>query len=296
MSRDDDVYQPLKPSHAMRREIRGVNYFVRTWGAESAPPLIMLHGTRDTSVTFQFVIDAMAQEWRVIVPDWRGHGHTVSTAHAWFHDYLADLDALLEWLFPAQAVDIVGHSLGGNVASVYAGLRPDRVRRLVSLDAFGINPLRESEFPDLLLGWLDGAHAAATPPTYRSIAQMAEKLCSSNRRLSPDKAVFLALNLSRPVHGGGFTWQFDVARRRSMPTFHSLGEWVACWQRITARKLWVAAADPMPGTVRSNAESFAFVSDHIDPDSLVFLPDTGHNLQHDSPLQLAGIIERFLSD
>jgi len=290
----DERYRPRKPSTAVRRNIRGVDYFVRSWGPESARPLVMLHGTRDSSVTFQFLVDALRGEWRILAPDWRGHGQSPFATHAWFHDYLADLDALLDWLLPDQPVDLVGHSLGGNVASVYAGLRPGRVRHMVSLDAFGINPLTEEEFPDLLLGWIQSDSAATAGPRYASIEQMAQKLCASNRRLRPDQAAFLAANLSRPLTDGGYTWQFDVVRRRSMPTFHTLGEWVACWQRITAATLWVAASDAMPKTVRANVESFAFVSKHIDPNCLVFLPDTGHNLHHDAPQALAPMIERFL--
>jgi len=290
----EEAYRPVKQSNALRGNIRGVDYFVRSWGPASARPLVLLHGTRDSSVTFQFLVDTLAQERRILAPDWRGHGQSPFPAHAWFHDYLADLDALLDWLLPGQAVDIVGHSLGGNVASVYAGLRPDRVGHMVSLDAFGINPLIDDEFPDLLLGWIQSERFAGTTPRYASIEQMAQKLLASNRRLRPDQAAFLAANLARPLPDGGFTWQFDAVRRRSMPTFHTLGEWVACWQRITARKLWVAASDPMPKTVRANADSFALVTKTIEPDSLVFLPDTGHNLHHDAPVALAAIVERFL--
>lgn len=290
----EEAYRPLKPATALRRNVRGVEYFVRSWGPASARPLVMLHGTRDSSVTFQFLVDALGQERRILAPDWRGHGQSPFPTHAWFHDYLADLDALLNWLLPDQAVDLLGHSLGGNVASVYAGLRPGRVRHMVSLDAFGINPLTEEEFPDLLLGWIQSDRAVAAGPRYASIEQMAQKLCASNRRLHADQAAFLAANLSRALPDGGYGWQFDVVRRRSMPTFHTLGEWVACWQRITARTLWVAASDAMPKTVRANPESFAFVTKHISPDALVFLPDTGHNLHHDAPLALAAIVEGFL--
>jgi pimeloyl-ACP methyl ester carboxylesterase len=79
-----------------------------------------------------------------------------------------------------------------------------------------------------------------------------------------------------------------------MPTLHTQGEWIACWRGITAPKLWIAAADPLPGSLRSDPKAFAFMCDHIGPESLIFLPDTGHNLHHDAPLQLAQVIEKFL--
>jgi pimeloyl-ACP methyl ester carboxylesterase len=268
---------------------------VRSWGSESSPPLVLLHGIRDTSITFQFLVDAFKADWRILAPDWRGHGLTTCTAHAWFHDYLGDLDALLEVLLPREAVALVGHSLGGNVASVYAGLRPDRVSHLVSLDGFGILGPSESTFAALLSNWLRSEQSAMATKRYPSIEHMALKLTEANSRLSPGKALFLAHNLSRPLADGAWTWQFSGAMRRSMPTLHSLQEWVACWRRITAARLWVAAADPLPGTVRSDPDAFAFMCDHIGYDSVTFLPDTGHNLHHDAPAPLARLIEGFLS-
>ena len=293
---DDEAYSPLELSHTARYDIRGVSYLVRKWGLDSAPPLVLLHGNRDTSTTFQFLVDSLKGSWRIIAPDWRGHGQSHCESHSWLHDYVADLDSLLHTLVPNQAVDLVGHSLGGNIASVYAGLCPERVRHLVSLDAFGTLAPSEAGIADLLGDWLRSAHSKPAHKRYHSTTQMAEKLCSTNGRLSWDKALYLALNLSRPLADGGFAWQFDGVRRRSMPTFHTLREWTACWSRITAPTLWVAAADALPGTVRSNPEAFAFVCERIGPNSLVFLPDSGHNMHHDAPAPLADIIEKFLSD
>jgi pimeloyl-ACP methyl ester carboxylesterase len=291
---DKEAYQPLKLSQELRFDIRGVNYLVRTWGPDSAPPLVVLHGIRDTSHTFQFLVDALKGDWRIFAPDWRGHGQTFCAGHHWFHDYLADLDVLLDVLLPGQPVDLVGHSLGGNVAGVYAGLRPDKVRHLVSLDAFGILARSEAEFPKLLSSWLRSDRPSDAHKRYQSIEQMTQKLCSANPRLSRDKALYLARNLSRPLADGSLTWQFAYGRRRSMPTLHTLGEWIACWREITAPKLWIAAADPLPGSLRSDPTAFAFMRAHIEPESLIFLPDTGHNLHHDAPRPLAEVIERFL--
>jgi pimeloyl-ACP methyl ester carboxylesterase len=291
----DDAYKPLKLPQTARHDIRGASYMVRSWGDASAPPLVLLHGTRDASASFQFLVDSLKGNWRIIAPDWRGHGQTQNTVvGSWFHDYLADLDALLEALFPNQPVDLVGHSLGGNVASVYAGLRPDKVRHMISLDAFGVVPLNEAQVRDEVLNWLQSARRTPPHKRYHSVAEMAHKLCASNRRLSWDKALYLAANMSRPLAGGGFTWQFELVLRRSTQTLHTLGEWIACWQKIMAPKLWIASADGLPGTVRADPKLFAEVKSIIDPGSVQVLADTGHNLHHDAPVLLAAMIERFL--
>src|SRR6516165_822812 len=132
------MYLPRKASSGFFLDLRGLRIFVRSWGTEGEP-LILLHGGQDASPTFQFMVDCFERDWRIFAPDWRGHGKSERAPQGyWFPDYIADLDALLEALFPGRPVPLVGHSLGGNAACIYAGLRHERVSRLVSLDGFGL--------------------------------------------------------------------------------------------------------------------------------------------------------------
>jgi pimeloyl-ACP methyl ester carboxylesterase len=290
----NDAYQPAKASRTGRFEVRGLEYAVRFWGPESAPPLMLLHGMRDTSATFQFLVDALKHTWRIVAPDWRGHGHTQSAMQGyWFHDYLADLEALVDTLFPEGSLALVGHSMGGNVAGVYAGLRPEKVSHMISIDGFGMLGPTPAEFRDRLSKWMRQGRNALQK-RYETLDDMARKLSAANSRLSWDKALFLAASLSRPLPEGGFTWQFDVVDRRSMPTMHALEEWIACWQCISAPRLWVAATDARPGTLPSDLHAFAAVMQHISEGCCVRIPQTGHNVHHDRPDELAAIIERFV--
>jgi pimeloyl-ACP methyl ester carboxylesterase len=124
---------------------------------------------------------------------------------------------------------------------------------------------------------------------------MAKALQRANPRLTEDKALYLAANSARASHPEGYTWLFDSTTRRSIPTFHSLDEWIACWKRIEAPTLWVASSDPLVGSVRADTHAFQYVLEHIGLDRLVIMPNTGHNLHHDAPGPLAGLIERFLT-
>lgn len=290
----DEAYRPIKPSRTVTCDVRGLKYAVRIWGADSAPAFMLLHGTRDSSPTFQFLVDALRGSWRIVSPDWRGHGQTESAHRGqWFHDYLADLDVLVQALFPDGPLSLVGHSLGGNVASIYAGLKPEKVKRMVSIDGFGMIPIEPADFRNLLSHWIDGRRIPKSK-RYASVSEMADKLIAANRRLTRDKALFLAGSMSRALDDGGFTWQFDLVDRRSMPTMRALEEWAACWRCISADRLWVTASDPRPGTVASDPKAFAWVVEQIGENSLVRLPETGHNVHHDSPAALAAIIEPFL--
>lgn len=144
--------------------VRGVKYNVRRWGSENGRPILFLHGTRDSSITFQFVVEHLQGDWSVVAPDWRGHGQSqwVSQGY-WLHEFVADLDVLAGTLFEGRAGPIVGHSLGGNIAGVYAGLRPERLSHLISLDGFG--PLVDRvpvDVKEMLSNLLAVPHASRT--------------------------------------------------------------------------------------------------------------------------------------
>ena len=127
------MYQVLQPSRSEYVPVRTQSYHVRMWGTPrpGTPPLVLLHGWMDVSASWQFVVDALAQQRHVIAPDWRGFGLTqgppVDTY--WLADYLGDLDFLLDHYAADTPVDLVGHSMGGNIAMLYAGVRPARIRR-----------------------------------------------------------------------------------------------------------------------------------------------------------------------
>jgi pimeloyl-ACP methyl ester carboxylesterase len=249
---------------------------------------------RDTSATFQFLVDALRDSWRIVAPDWRGHGLTHAAPQGvWFHELLADLEALLRAWSPNDPVRLVGHSLGGNVAGVYAGVRPDRVSHVVSIDGFGVPGTNPAVLASLLSRWLR-TDPAPRPKRYSSVTNMARKLAEANRRLTWDKALYLAAHSSRRLEEDGFAWQFYLPDRRSLPTLHSLEEWIACWGAIRARALWIVPADARPGTVGADAEAFAQVSHALGDGSLVRIADTGHNVHHDAPGALAAVIESFL--
>ena len=153
------MYQAKRHFRSEYVPIRNLQYHVQIWG-EPAPgktPLVMVHGWMDVAASYQFVVDAFSQDHYVIAPDWRGYGKTPSGGadNFWFPDYLADLDFLLDHYAPATPVNLVGHSMGGNIVMLYAGVRPERIRRLVNLEGFGMPATKPSQAPGRYAKWMD---------------------------------------------------------------------------------------------------------------------------------------------
>lgn len=189
---------PTKPATSEFHLVRNLRYHVRCWGDAAAPKLFLLHGWMDVSASFQFLVDCFSREWHVIAPDWRGFGLSEWARDGyWFPDYYADLDALLNIYQPDSPVKLVGHSMGGNVACTYAGVRPQRVDKLVSLEGFGAKRTSAGDAPARYARWLD---QLAAPPTFRpypSFEAVADRMRKNNPRLTAERAQYLATHWAR---------------------------------------------------------------------------------------------------
>ena len=286
--------------------IRGLDYHVRSWGEANAPKLFMLHGWMDVGASFQFLVDALKRDWHVIAPDWRGFGLSEWSADGyWFADYIADLDALLDHFTPREPVQLVGHSLGGNIVMLYAGIRPQRVARVVSLEGFGIPAESPDIAPDKFARWLD---ALKNPPSfrpYRSLAAVADQLQKNNPRLSRDKAEFLAAHWAKSQPDGGARLNSDPRHKLPFPTVYRMEEVLAIWKRVSAPVLWVAATESfIPKWLDAHPEGEAATDSlgeirarlaHVPHGELVTIGEAGHMLHLDRPEAVAAAIEPFLA-
>jgi pimeloyl-ACP methyl ester carboxylesterase len=296
------IYHPRRPPRDRFLTLRGLRHHLLHWGEPQAgqPPLVMLHGWMDVAASFQFVVDAFADEREVIAMDWRGFGLSDNSGadSYWFPDYLGDLDALLADLSPGAPVDLLGHSMGGNVVMSYAGVRPGRIRRLVNLEGFGLPDVAPAAAPERLAKWLDEIAEPATLRPYATLADVAARLMKTNRRLSADKAAWLAGHWSRPVEGG-FELLADPAHKRTNPVLYRRAEVLACWQRISAPTLWVEGSDDGLRQFwgsrypREEFESRLAVVPQLER---AVIADAGHMLHHDQPEALAAQLSRFLAD
>jgi pimeloyl-ACP methyl ester carboxylesterase len=292
----------MKPSRSEFLPVRGLRYHIRHWGEEGAPKLFMLHGWMDVAASFQFVVDCLQKEWHVIAPDWRGFGLTESpgTDTYWFPDYLADLDAILRHYAGEAAVDVMGHSMGANVAGIYAGARPERIARFVNLEGFGLPTTHPGQAPGRYRKWMDELLSPPALRSYASQAEVAARLQKNNPRLRDDRAAFLAQHWSRQNAAGQWEILGDPAHKLSSPVMYRVEEVMACWQKISAPVLWVEANDTdvwrwMGPRDEARKEIDRRIS-HIPRVRQEMIMDAGHMLHHDQPERLAQLAEAFLAE
>jgi pimeloyl-ACP methyl ester carboxylesterase len=287
----------LRSSESLFFPVRGLRYHVRRWGRDGAPKIVLLHGWMDVSASFQFLVDALRGDWDVYAPDWRGYGLTEwgKADCYWFPDYLADLDFLLERI-DAAPVNLVGHSLGGNVAALYAGARPARVRRLVNLEGFGMPSTRPEDAPRRYARWLDELRERPGLRPYASFDELAERLKKGNPRLGNDKASFLARHWGREAQEGGVVLRGDPAHKIVNPVLYRYDEVRATWRQVSAPVLWVEAAESdTPGRMKLDAAQLVERRSAFANLRYEVLKDAGHMLHHDQPEALARLLEEFLS-
>ena len=310
------MYQAKRLFRSEFVPIRKLQYHVQIWG-ESAPgktPLVMVHGWMDVAASYQFVVDALSHDHYVIAPDWRGFGLTPGGAqqdvgdyrggvdHFWFPDYLADLDFLLDHYAPGVQVNLVGHSMGGNVAMLYAGSRPERIRRLINLEGFGMPATTPDEAPGRYAKWFDHLkelhRGELDLKAYASLEGVAQRLMKTNPRLGADKARWLAQHWARQDAQGRWCILGDPAHKVHNGQLYRVDEVLEIYKRIGMPVLAVEASDnsmEMWWKGKFTLAQFHKRLKAVPQVEIAHITDAGHMLHHDQPEQLAALIDRFIA-
>ena len=284
------------PRHETVR-IRGLDAHLTRWGPAPVdePPIFLLHGWQDTGDTFQFMVDEFTRDWPLMALDWRGFGRSEWPAGGyWFPDYLADLDALLALFSPGAPVRLIGHSMGGNIASLYAGVRPDRVRSVVNLEGFGMPRTSPQEAPGRVRKWLDELKSMPALKEYESFEQLAHIIRARYPRLDAARAAFVAQSWARSEANGRIRLLGDPRHRHVNPVLYKREDAEACWREIRAPVLMMLGEEsellPKLGHAGSE-EAFRAVMPGVE---FARVPGAGHMLHLERPELVAPLAEAFL--
>jgi pimeloyl-ACP methyl ester carboxylesterase len=290
-----DSYLPRRAPQSVDLTVRGLRHHVTCWPGGDPEPVFLLHGWMDTGDTFQFLVDALPDRYTFVAPDWRGFGRSAWPADGyWFADYYADLEALLDHFAPGLAVTLVGHSMGGNIASLYAGIRPGRVRRVVCIEGFGLSRTTPGQAPGRYREWLDQVREPPKFARFPSLQSFAHLLARRNPRLTPQRAAFIAAAWTEQLPDGSVQVRSDPAHKRVNPVLYRREEAEACWREVAAPVLYVIAeqSDFLPRLgADGQPENMARLIRRLEP---CVIADASHMVHHERPGELAQAIAAFL--
>lgn len=280
----------------------GVRLQLHEWGDPGGSPLLLCHGMFDHSRSFATLAPLLAERFRVIAFDARGHGDSDwADAYAWPAD-IRDIGNILQWL--DEPAHLVGHSKGGGQATDAAVYYPERVRQVVNIDGFGPPdeplglphiPPRELSLSDRFAMFLDKQRRnASQPPAWRpthDFEELVKRRRTQNPRLDPEWLRYFLYFAARRSQDG-WRWKADPQLA------HGFGPWQADW----IAPLWQHLRAPLLAVVGTEADTWGPLPDDLLERRLEYVPElsrakvegTGHFVHMERPRQTADILLDFL--
>jgi len=216
-----------------------------SWGDPDAPPLIAVHGWLDNAASFNAIAPMLAEHFHVLAVDLPGHGHSHHRPAGESYellDYARDLAFLVEGQI-GQPVSLVGHSLGGIVAGLYAASRPQWVQRLIMIDSLGPMVGEPEAFPGQLGKALERMvnGSRGEPPSYSTLDEAIQARMGGRIPLSREAAEQI---VPRNLNPQGPPWQWRTDPRLRYPSMHKLeeAEVQACLKAVECPALVVLAS------------------------------------------------------
>ncbi|PEQ10641.1 alpha/beta hydrolase [Novosphingobium sp. PC22D] len=260
------------------------------WGNTDAPPLILQHGGRDHCRSWDWVADELRRDWHVIAPDLRGHGDSQWSpeGHYGMDAFVYDFAQLVHTLGYEQ-VTIVSHSLGGNIATRFTGLYPDKVAKLVNIEGLGPpqdHPMQAGPTADRLREWIAGKRAASgrVPRRYDTLRAAYERMKAENSFLTDEQARHLTIHGASRNEDGTWAWKFDNYLNVWNATDIPYEEKTALWRDIACPVLLLWGKDSFAASPAGDGRL-----DNFRDATLIEYEGAGHWLHHDQ-------FDRFMTD
>lgn len=267
------------------------------WGNPAAPPLILLHGGRDHSRSWDWTAEALRDRWHIIAPDLRGHGDSDWSPDG---DYglmanLYDLAQLIHQLKLAP-VTIVAHSWGGAIALRYAGVYPENVCKIVAIEGLGPSPRMLAEraarpIAERIRTWVDEKRASAgrTPRRYATLDDAFTRMKEENDHLSDEQARHLTIHGVSQNEDGTYSWKFDNYMRSLPPFEMAQADVETLWSAIACPTLLVYGEQSWASNPEKDGRARHFRNARV-----VSVPNAGHWVHHDQFDRFIAELEAFL--
>ena len=259
--------------------INGHNIHYRDWGDRQLSPLMILHGAGNSiSRTWDHVAAAVADHFRVIVPDLRGNGES-----SWAPEYswqllLDDVLKLMDALGLRQTV-LCGHSMGGRIAYMLASQYPERVSRLVIVESNPLDPKIQTDDPRIEM--------------YGTIEEAVAQAYKRQPYADKDTLRHEVQHGLKQLADGRWTWRMDPALvraiRRGQLNPGTKIEWPALTQiRCPSVLIYGVHSLGKMGTVVTD------IAQAIPNCKLIEIPDASHDLPNENPTSFIRAVRDFL--
>ena len=266
------------------------------WGNPDHDSLILVHGNRDQSRSWDFFVAALLAQashpFHIVALDLRGHGDSdwLSPERGYRHeDFLLDLAGLARRL-GKDSCALIGHSLGGSATVLFAGAFPTQVRKLIMIEATGPYARRDEQVPQLLAQWLEGSGEEAQNFFYPTVEEAAKAIQNRFPKI-PDEAALHMARFGTRTTDQGLAWKYDPRLRfRSLSSFseNQVGAFI---QRINCPALLICGGEGE--FKRSPRVSRIGLFKNL---RVVEISGAGHHVPHERPGELAKIVYPFLCD
>ena len=287
--------------NSVRVRANGIMQHVLEWPGPADRTALVLHGYLDQAQSFVPVADALARAgWRVLAPDFRGHGRSAwvpEGAYYHFPDYIADVVALIDVLAPVASsgrIAVIAHSMGGTVATMFAGVRSERVHALALLEGMGPPAMPADVMPIRLERWLDGLSRPRVRDRKKLVStdEAMERLRVTHGGQVPDAILRrVAAELTEPhPSGDGLTWRFDPLHQTTSPARFDTEAFAAFAHRIAAPVLLVDGGQNGMRHI-DDATRRTWFAQHED----ITLEGAGHMMHWTQPDALSACLVRFLA-
>jgi pimeloyl-ACP methyl ester carboxylesterase len=269
------------------------------WGNPAAPPLLLVHGGQDHCRNWDWLAERLRHDWHIIAPDLRGHGDSQWSpdGHYSMAGYLYDLAQLIHQQQLAP-VTIIAHSLGGNIALRYAGIYPEKVKKLVAIEGLGPSPKMMAErlkrrIAERMQRWIDEQRGLAgrMPRRYASIEDAFKRMQEANKHLSPEQARHLTQQGVNQNEDGTYSWKFDNYVRAWPPYDMTQAEVEELWSRIACPTLLVYGKESWASNPIDDGRI-----DHFKTAQVVTFMHAGHWVHHDQLDHFTSTVQRFLGE
>ena len=279
--------------------VRGLQCNIQEWGDASKPSLFLLHGWMDCGASFQFIAPMLVDHFHLVAPDFRGFGESEHAPGGYyFPDYFADLDVILEHFSPQAPANLVGHSMGGQIALMYAGIRPHRVASLLSLEAIGLAETNSDLTTKKYRQWMTQILSNEPSKVYPDINTLKRSIYAGNPSLSDEMIDQLATLWGRPVgDDGAMMLKHDHAHRYANPVRYNFEDTLEVWKQITARVGLVMAADSYFYSHYTESGRLKFAREllSITDTDYFLIENCNHMLHLEKPEDTASSIRQFFA-